>query len=1686
MTTTTNKIGTLSVVAATDSYTWSNQYGGIWATGPNWYDTTIGSPVITAPSAASMVGITGGIGDNFTNILGTGAAAQLSITGDVIIWGTVAVGGTLALLAPSAANLSTELALDGGASVVAANLNMGNGTTLEVGNASKLTVSGTAALTAAFLMATDASNIQFGVLIANASVGVDGPVYGTIFVDDSASLEIGTTGGAATGAITIDNGMSAAVSGMIVANVVLNGTLSVQAGASLYIDIANPFGTGQSIRGSGTLVISENSQLTLGVADSAAISFGGPKGKLVLYALPSGTISGFVAGDTIVLIGLATGLRYTQTTANVATLTLTKGATVIGTLTMTGNYAGNLFHIRIDSHGNDFITVQSVGVAPVQPTLIVGTAGSDSMIATANNQTLTGLGGTDSLNGSAFTGITFRDTSANLNGCTITSFSGYDVIDLTNMNPGSVSATSTPAVYSPGLPAVPATMTLTDGTHSATIFFSPSTPLPHGYWTVSTDGASGTNLKLTVLNTDVYAYGPPIGGSLGTVSNWLDTTTGATVTQLPGYGNAVTLAGGAVYMDISGTASVASLIASGSLLLLGSLGVGNVIPGFSGALSQTGTLALDSGASLVLAGSAAIGGTVEVGGGSKLTVAGTATFTSANTALLAINGGSMRFASVNTTTDVTFVPILYSPSIIGVDAKSSIEFGTTGNAQAGAQVGIQIGALTIDSGVTAIFSGTIAGNVVVNGTLATTNSALAIAPFGSATPSVSGSGTLQIASGGSLTLAGSDSAAIMFNPGGGATLALAGTLPTGTISGFAKGDAIGVALLVTAVKYAQTGSNTGRLSLLNGTAIIGTLTFAGIYAAQQFHVHFAASTQSSTITYSATPSTAAGNQINTGSDGYGWTNTSGGSWTSASNWTSTTSGAAANTAPGAGNTVVIQNNPGSWTSQIISGSGSATSLAMYGSASTVFTGNISISKQFYLGGGISGGVALERNAQFSVGSLSDYSSLQVAGGAALTVTGLSGGTEIVGSLSVVGGGAVRATGSFDIGGGIVGVDATSVLECGTAGGAATGGLTIDTGQVVTLQENGVIAAILTVNGTLVVSKGTIEGFGGATGSIRGTGTIQIGGILGAGTLTLNAADNAALLFFQTNQAGVPAGYGTLEIRGPIPAGQISGFVAGNTIQIDQTITGVSFKQVTTARATLTLMNGVAIVGTLTFMGSFTSSLFQLDVAAASGVATISLQTATTSAGTAAASTGADAYRWTGASGGSWSNAANWMDTTTAASPSKVAGRGNAVTIAAGVGQYTTIGGNGAAASLAIGGNVLLTGQIAAAGQLSIAPASGQPATLALNMGAQLTAGSAVITGILEVNGSSATIAGNASLVNGTLLALNGGFVQASGLIGGGSNVIAIDSSSVVTIGTTANPIKGALTQAAGTTAVLSGSIYGNIVTNGALAVAGGGSLFIDMTGAAASDPYSNTPTIGGTGTLSITEGSTLGLGAVASSIIIQFAGPNGTLVLAALPTGLIRGFVAGDTIQLDRAVTGLSFAQITANQATLTLTNGGATVGLLRLAGNYSNAANLFHLDAAANGATATITLQTLGIAATQPTLIQGTMAADLLTATANGQTLTGLGGGDTLNGGGFTAITFKDLAANMNGDAVQGFVASDCFDFTDMNSVRATAMYANGNLSVTDGTHTASFGIGFAGVPTTGAFHVASDGAAGTKLTWS
>ena len=163
-------------------------------------------------------------------------------------------------------------------------------------------------------------------------------------------------------------------------------------------------------------------------------------------------------------------------------------------------------------------------------------------------------------------------------------------------------------------------------------------------------------------------------------------------------------------------------------------------------------------------------------------------------------------------------------------------------------------------------------------------------------------------------------------------------------------------------------------------------------------------------------------------------------------------------------------------------------------------------------------------------------------------------------------------------------------------------------------------------------------------------------------------------------------------------------------------------------------------------------------------------------------------------------------------------------------------------------------------------------------------------------------------------------------------------------------------------------------------------------------------------------------------------------------------------------VTGMVYRQTTTTTATLTLTNGASQVGTLKLAGTYGNGINAFHLDVPGNSNTAVITLQSLTIAATQPTLIQGTLADDLLTATANGQTITGFGGGDNMTGGAFTGIMFKDTTANLNGDVIQNFAVSDSIDLTDL---RATGVSYNGSaLSVTDGSHSATINWGLPACP--------------------
>ena len=117
-----------------------------------------------------------------------------------------------------------------------------------------------------------------------------------------------------------------------------------------------------------------------------------------------------------------------------------------------------------------------------------------------------------------------------------------------------------------------------------------------------------------------------------------------------------------------------------------------------------------------------------------------------------------------------------------------------------------------------------------------------------------------------------------------------------------------------------------------------------------------------------------------------------------------------------------------------------------------------------------------------------------------------------------------------------------------------------------------------------------------------------------------------------------------------------------------------------------------------------------------------------------------------------------------------------------------------------------------------------------------------------------------------------------------------------------------------------------------------------------------------------------------------------------------------------------------------------------------------------------------------------GSTGADTITAMAQGQTLTGGGGADTLTGYSGFGDLFSDTSAHMNTTTIQQFGGSDAIDLTDMSSSLAKALVykgttSAGTLTVTDGTHTAN--IKFTGNYTTANFQLGTDNHTGSLITF-
>lgn len=94
--------------------------------------------------------------------------------------------------------------------------------------------------------------------------------------------------------------------------------------------------------------------------------------------------------------------------------------------------------------------------------------------------------------------------------------------------------------------------------------------------------------------------------------------------------------------------------------------------------------------------------------------------------------------------------------------------------------------------------------------------------------------------------------------------------------------------------------------------------------------------------------------------------------------------------------------------------------------------------------------------------------------------------------------------------------------------------------------------------------------------------------------------------------------------------------------------------------------------------------------------------------------------------------------------------------------------------------------------------------------------------------------------------------------------------------------------------------------------------------------------------------------------------------------------------------------------------------------------------------------------------------------------------GGDTIDEAGSSAnYGLVGTTAQLQGDTINGIAPANVgsIDITDMNASLATRSYGNGTLTVTDGTHTDTFFIPYAGA-TSSNFHLASDGGSGTIVT--
>ena len=1021
------------------------------------------------------------------------------------------------------------------------------------------------------------------------------------------------------------------------------------------------------------------------------------------------------------------------------------------------------------------------------------------------------------------------------------------------------------------------------------------------------------------------------GGAWGLGFNWADMTDGTDPSAVaPGAQDSVTFAGptGASVQTVTGPGQAAAALFTGNTLLSGSFSIAQLTLGQADA---GGLLELASGTALQSGTASIVSGSLITGAGAGLSVSGT----------LALGGAGGTGAACNVTGGGTAsVLSLFMASAgdsIYVDPASILEVGGTGQGRAG-QLTIDAGGMLAGQGDANAY-----GAVTNNGTLAAQGGTLAVG-------ALSGTGSLVVGGGATLRLDGACASgqSVSF-AGANATLALQAEYdaPAGTLSGFAAGDAIDVCgSLISQASFQAAGTGGGTLTLFYGIQVAATLSLAGDYTGDVFlTTGDGAGGTLVTLAQAAGGGSGGASPGTSTPDQYSWIGGQSAAWSSAADWADTTRGQnPAAVAPGVNDLVTIAASQSAFS--VIGGPANA--------ASTAITGEVALTGAFGLGtltlGSVSGpsytAGALDllagtrvaaKYVTVSDGALSlagSHSSLSVGGTLMLGGTPLGVGLPTA-SLSVTQGAVVQA-GTLQMGGGSgdsIVTDPTGTLEVGTAGQAAAGAVTVDAGAL--LNGNGSINpyGLIVDNGTILASGGTLT-----LGSVSGTGSLAVAG---GATLELRAATAAAI----TLRGSQATGYAGLAFAGALaaPTGVISGFTAGDVIEYEGSpLTSVQFVAGSNG-GTLLLIYGTTVVTRLNLAGSFTNARF-IETPDGSGGTVVSLTTATGGGGTAQG--GTDPLAWTNPVSGAWGQPADWTDLTTGNAASAPPGPQTPVTIAGpGGAVFEDVTGQGTCASLTATGNTLLTGGFAT-GQLSAA--SG---VLVIGGATTLAASQANVAGELlaSTGGARLSVAGTLSLAGTVSLAAAQahGQVQCGTLSLAGGQVTA-DATATFEVGTLGAPALGGVTIDAGAVASGFGSLnpFGPVIDNGTI-LAQSGTLSVGS--------------VTGTGSLSVGTGATLAL-LSGDACPITLSGGGATLLVAgaALPTGTITGFAAGDAIVAgDTPIDSTRFQQGSGGLGTLTLDEAGQAVGQLLLAGNYAGQTFVVLPDGA--GAAITLGMQPTG-----------------------------------------------------------------------------------------------------------------------------